>query len=197
MTDREAFCMVLSHGPLLPGDALIVPAGDGMVRVDVAEEILRQRAAEVVVVTGGLKNAAPYALHADELARALIGRGLDPNRITKDAESMHTKDQADFVAGQAIKHKWDRILIAVSPYHAPRLFLTFLRAFLDAGIDDKVQMLTVPASGSWFRNPDGSDETRYKLMAGEFDKIQQYGEMGHVATYAEGLAYLKLWEGVE
>lgn len=197
MTDREAFCMVLSHGPLLPGDALIVPAGDGMVRVDVAEEILRQRAAEVVIVTGNLKNAAPYALHADELARALIGRGLDPSRITKDAESMHTKDQADFVAGQAIKHRWDRILIAVSPYHAPRLFLTFLRAFLDAGINDKVQMLIVPACGSWFRKPDGSDETRYELMAGEFEKIQQYGEMGHLATYAEGLAYLKLWEGVE
>lgn len=197
MTDREAFCMVLSHGPLLPGDALIVPAGDGMVRVEVAEEILRQRAAEVVIVTGGLTDAAPYALHADDLARALIGRGLDPKRITKDADSMHTKDQADFVVSQAIRHRWERILIAVSPYHAPRLFLTFLRALLDAGLGDRLQMLIVPAYGSWFRKPEGSEETRYELMAGEFEKIQRYGEMGHVATYEEGLAYLKLWEGVE
>ena len=39
MTPREAFCAVLSNGPLVYGDAIIVLSGDGTTRLQVGFEI--------------------------------------------------------------------------------------------------------------------------------------------------------------
>lgn len=194
-TVRERFCCVLDHGPILPCDAVVVPSGDGLVRLDVAIEALKQRIAHHVVVSGGLDNP-PHSLVAGAMADYLVQRGLQRDRIIEDGASLNTREQAMAVAGLCAQHGWVRVALAVSPYHSYRLFLTFLRALREASLDRKVHMLALPAAQtSWFRSPDGLDQTRLALLDDEYRKISEYCD--HVASYSEGLAYLKLWEGLE
>lgn len=192
MTTREQFLAVLYNGPLLHADAIVVFSGDGKVRLDTAVQALRQGAAFHVVVSGGVDNP-PHSLTADEAARYLVSSGLQPSRIIKDGASMNTREQAVWLAGECVARNWKRILLTVSAYHMPRAFLSVVRAFAEKAIED-VHVLPMAGYAPWWDKPGGMSVTRIDLLEVEAAKINEYSKHGHVATYAEGLRYLKRWE---
>ena len=200
MTAREAFCNALASGPLLPSSAVVIFSGDGMTRVETAVGLLRQGAAHWTIASGGVDNP-PHSLHADTIAEHLVEQGLHQDRIIVDGESQNTRDQAEWLAEflTAPPEPWEfpRVLLAVSPYHMPRAFLTVLQSLRDRDLHEQHHVIPVPASHTrWWGKPDGLEVTRMDLLADEFRKIDEYRELyGHVASYEEGLAYLKLWEG--
>jgi uncharacterized SAM-binding protein YcdF (DUF218 family) len=192
MTAREQFCAALFTGPLLRGDAVVLLTGDGETRVATAAELFRQNAAPLILVTGGL-HEPPYALDAKTTAGKLMALGVAPRAIEADMTAMNTREQAVHTVAQAVERGWGRLLLVASPYHAPRAFLTFLRALQEAGVTDTVHLLVVPTSEQpWFKRPEGRDETRLALLADEFEKVERYAD--HVATWDDGLAYLEAWE---
>jgi uncharacterized SAM-binding protein YcdF (DUF218 family) len=195
VTSRESFCAVLSNGPLLRGDAIIVLCGeDGRERANVALELLRQQAAPLVVLSGGIDDEPRYQ-GAITLAAMLEARGVPPERVRLEWESQNTREQAVACVEMMRDAVWTRVLLIASAYHMPRAFLTFLKALQEAGLDDEVQLVAVPASQvPWFGAPQGLDVSRFELLAEEFRKIDAYGP--HVASYDEGVAYLKRWEGL-
>lgn len=192
--DRETFLAWLYNGPLLPSDALVVLSGDGTVRIDAALGALRQGAAHYVVASGGVDNP-PHALTAHATRRYLIDNGLHPDRIIEEPDSQNTHDQAGALVRLCAEHKWARVLLVTSPYHMPRAFLTVLAELRRAGAAEKVHVLPLPAAQvRWTDKPDGLDVTRLDLFADELRKIDEYSARGHVASYAEGLAYMRYWE---
>jgi len=192
MTDQAAFLAVLYTGPILHADAIVVFSGDGKVRLDTAVQALKQGAAYYVVVSGGVDNP-PHSLHADEAARYLVSSGLQPSRIVKDAESMNTRDQAVWLAKECQARGWKRVLLVASHYHMPRAFLTCVKAMADERVED-VHVVPLPAYAPWWERPEGMSVSRVDLLDSEAAKIREYGARGDVASYADGLAYLRLWE---
>ena len=194
MTPREAFCAVLSNGPLVYGDAIIVLSGDGTTRLEVALELFKQKAAPFIVVSGGVDNP-PHALTAKASAEWLIDKGLAPDRIITEGGSLETHAQAGNIISMTVAKKWPTLLLATSPYHQYRAFLTFLRELRDFALERKVRLINIPASQTkWFDSPEGIDTTRVDLLKDEFEKIDEYRAKGHVASYEDGLDYLKYWE---
>lgn len=192
MTSQAAFLAVLYSGPILHSDAIVVFSGDGRVRLETAVQALKQGAAHYVVVSGGVDNP-PHSLHADEAARQLVSCGLSPERIVKDAESMNTRDQAVWLAKECQARGWKRVLLVASHYHLPRAFLSVVRALAEQGVED-VHVVPLPAYAPWWGRPEGMSVSRFDLLDAEARKIGEYELRGHVATYAEGIAYLRRWE---
>jgi uncharacterized SAM-binding protein YcdF (DUF218 family) len=194
-TLREKFNAVLTNGPMLRADAIIVLCGEDCTpRLQVAHGLFMQSAAPVVVLTGG-RDDAPRWTGAARAATELWGLGVAPDRIKLDGESLNTWEQAQAVAGMVREKQWGRILLVASAYHMPRAFLTFLRAMQHAECEYRVQMIPVSVSHvSWNAPPAGMDTPRLSLLSEEYDKIDNYGASGYVATYEEGLEYLAHWE---
>lgn len=187
MTDRETFLALLFNAPLLPTDAMVVLSGDGKVRMTSAVALLRQGVAHSVVLSGGVDNP-PHSLHALDMRKHMIEEGLAPDRIITEVTSQNTYEQARALAGIAAGTDWSSIMLVASAYHLPRAFLTVLKAMPDMCIR------VLPAWAPWTQCPDGLGVTRRELLADEAEKIERYRELGHVATYAEGVAHLERWE---
>lgn len=191
---RERFCAVLSSGPLLRGDAIVVLSGDGTVRLDAGLQLFRQGGAPLVVVSGGVDNP-PHSLSAQDSRRYLIEQGLAPDRIRMEGESQHTRESAEMVVEMAEDYDWKRILLVTSPYHMPRAFLTFSQV-LDESSPYWLHVCPVPAAqAKWWEAPEGMTLERRELLVGEFGKIDDYQETGDVAYYPVGLCHLEHWEG--
>ncbi len=193
VSEREQFCAVLFTGPLIKSDAVVLLTGDGESRVPAAVELFRQGAAPRIIVTGGLLKP-PHSVLASSLGLKVMGFGVAPDRIVVDDSSMHTQASAAFVIAEATANDWRRLLLVTSPYHMPRAFLTFLRSLQVAGQTESIRLVSAAASHvKWWAPPTGLEISRFDLIADEAEKIDRYVE--HVATYAEGIAYLKFWEG--
>lgn len=196
-TDRERFCAMLATAPMQRGNAIVVLTGDGTARLGVAMQLLRQDGAPLVVITGGL-DAPPYSLPAAQLAGGLMGMGVAPSRIRLDESARNTREQAVNVVKMAADEGWTSLLLVASPEHQFRAFLTFLAAIheQDATLADRLRLVNVPASNlKWGEVPEGRMAvSRLDLLASEFQKLDTYQDVGHAATYAEGITYLLAWE---
>lgn len=195
LTARETFMALLDHGPLLEGDAIVVLCGeDAQPRLAVAVGLfMGSRSRPRVVFTGGVDDGKRWA-GAERMMAAAMGAGIAPDLVMVDTEASNTREQAESVVVMAQKEGWRRVQIVASAYHVYRAFLTFVQALKDAGADESLQITPAPVSHTpWFGTPAGMDMTRADLLAGEFEKIEAYA--GDVASYADGIEYLRFWEG--
>jgi uncharacterized SAM-binding protein YcdF (DUF218 family) len=196
-TNRSApaFMAVVDTMPLLRADAIVVLSGDGEGRLDFALGLMAGGGADKLVLSGG-RDRKPFSLTAHDLARAAIDRGMDPSRLVLEAASQNTREQAVNVVAMAVEREWAQLLLVASPFHSYRAFLTFVQALRDAGMHEKIRVINAPASQlPWFKVPEGEHGDRLALLAGELNKIDTYHDVGHVASYADGLEYLRYWEG--
>jgi uncharacterized SAM-binding protein YcdF (DUF218 family) len=193
---RDTFLAVLSSGPLLAADAIVVLCGeDAAARLATGVQLFASQAAPWLVLSGG-RHEPPRSIGADALLSDVLGRGVAPDRVLRDATSQNTHEQAVNVAEMAARYRWRRLLLVASPYHVPRAFLTFLAVLRATKQDTTVRVIPVPcADVPWFQSPPGVTETRAALLAVEYAKIDAHQSTGDVATYAQGLDYLKWWEG--
>jgi uncharacterized SAM-binding protein YcdF (DUF218 family) len=194
ISDREQFLACLFSGPLLKSDAVVVLCGqDGIERAKVGVQLFRQQEPPpFLVLSGGVDNEKCEG--AKTCHPFVMGQGVSPSRIILETESTNTREQAVNVVGMAIERSWRRLLLVASPYHVPRVFLTFLKALQEVDKDEEVQLVAVPASHlPWWKSPKGEKRTRLELLSGEAGKIAMYPQ--HIASYSKGLDHLRLWEG--
>lgn len=198
MNDLTRFTAALYNLPLLEADAIAVFCGeDCLPRLQVATQLFAGHRNErtVVALFGGL-SAPPRIRNAEWAAAQLMGLGVSFDRIKAETASQHTRDQSVALAKAATEEQWSRVLLVASAYHMPRAYLTALKALAEAGITDKVHLVPVAASQvPWFQPPEGADVDRMSLYGREVEKLTTYTAMGHCATAAEGLAYLRVWDG--
>jgi uncharacterized SAM-binding protein YcdF (DUF218 family) len=190
-SDRERFLAALYTAPILPADAIVVLCGeDAEERGHAAVELLRQGAAPTVVCSGRI-DTPPRRVSGAAVSTALMTRGLAPDRILVESGSQNTHEQAVNVLDLADANGWTRLILVASNYHLPRAFLTFVKALGDR----RIRLIPYATSHlSWWDSPPGMTETRVTLFDRELAKIDEYAD--HVATCAEGLAYLQLTDRV-
>lgn len=196
MPERESFCAVLAHGPLLQSDAIVVLCGeDGSARLATGIQLMQSGAAPIIVLSGGL-DRPPRCQSAASLYPLVMAKGVSPDRIIIEGASQNTHQQAVNVVELAMTNGWTRLLVVASPYHAPRAFLTFVQAMREANCNETMRIVNVPAAElPWWAPPAGCASTRLELIATEFEKIDEYWELGHCASYEHGIEYLRWWEG--
>lgn len=99
------------------------------------------------------------------------GFGVRPTMAT----GQHSGEEARSIVAQAD----DEVTVLTHGYHVPRMFLTLVKALLDAEREYqlRVYMLGIPGnSHKWV------EEQR---------KIAQYQDRGYCASYAQALSYLR------
>jgi uncharacterized SAM-binding protein YcdF (DUF218 family) len=191
ISERERFNAVVLTAPLARADAIVALLGeDGLERGKVAQQLMLQGAAPKIVLSGGLESDSKQG--ARSVSDKMIGNGVDPQRIIEDTESTNTKEQSTWVAELATENDWTRLLLIASAYHLPRAFLTMIHAVRGSNI----QIIPVTANHvPWFGSPEGVKRTRLELFEGELAKTVAHQELGHVASYADGLKHLRRGEG--
>lgn len=193
--EERAFEAVLSTGPLLHSNAIVVLCGeDAGPRIEAAAELMGKGGAPLILLTGGVHDGARW-LGAEACFAKLIAKGVAFERMEIDPFPTNTREQATHIAKIAIEREWTRLLLVASPYHAPRAFLTFVQALREQDAHERIRVLSAPASPKWWEAPAGMTEMRLDLQRVEAAKVVEYQAKGDVASYADGLAYLKFWEG--
>lgn len=199
LTSRERFCLMLANAPARRGEALVFLCGeDTAPRLELLQEIMQIEASigqtPAVVLTGAL-HTPPRRYSASELMGDVMTRGVAYDKLILECTATNTREQALAVIPMAIERGWTRLLLLVPSYHLYRAYLTFLAALTEMGQQDTIHLVGVPVRHTpWLQCPEGMDQTRLDLLEQELRKIEEYGAAGHVASYADGIAYLKHWE---
>lgn len=199
LTPRERFFALLSPRMPRPVDAIVVLAGeDAMPRAErgyaAFAQLAQAGAPTMLVVSGGLSDP-PHLIGASSLRAWLLGKSVAPGKIIVEGESQSTVEQARNVVDLARANGWTSLLLIASEYHVYRAFLTFLAVLIDRDLTKEIRLDVLPSNqSSWSGSPDGLSITRAQLLAIEAQKIEEYRERGHVASYDEGIDYLLAWE---
>jgi len=184
MTEREKFIALISNEKLKKADAIILLQGDEYFRIPWTVKLYQQKWASKIIVSADVNNKEYGSF--PNLDKKLKQKGVPMKDIIVDDKSMHTRDQAVNIIKMAIKKEWKKIIIVASHYHQYRAYLTFLKAMQEKKI--KIQIINSPARDlDWFSNNRWGK--RYDLLESEFQRINKYRKLGHIASYTEAIKY--------
>lgn len=188
MNNREKFICLVGNEPLKKSEAIILLEGDGFFRVDQAVKLYKANWADKIIISGGLDNPAQGSYPAEKLLIELVNSGVVEKDIVLDFESQNTREQAENVLDMAKQRNWKRLILVASPYHQYRAFLTFLKRMQEINLD--IEIINAPSRDlSWFIQNDWG--SRFDLLESEFEKIEKYQTMGHVALFEDAIEYKK------
>lgn len=173
---------------IVSSDAIILLEGDGTNRVHTAANLYAEGIACKIVFTGGAVNYDYGSFPKEEVLPILLEFGVRECDIMLDDKSMHTKAQAEAIVRLAKDNGWKRIILVASPDHQYRAYLTFLRTILNEY--PELILINVPARNlQWFE--DKGWKTQFDRLDQEFERIEKYSSMGHLASYEEAIEYQK------
>lgn len=188
VTLREKYIAVINNDMIVSADAIILLEGDGTNRAQTAARLYSEGMAKKVVFSGGSVNYDYGSFPKEDVIPILIKLGVNECDIIIDEKSMHTKAQADEVVHLAMDNGWKRLILVASPDHQYRAYLTFLRTILDE--NSELILINAPARNlRWFE--DEGWNTQFDRLDQEFDRIDKYSSMGHLATYEQAIEYQK------
>ncbi|HEX6915094.1 MAG TPA: ElyC/SanA/YdcF family protein, partial [Chitinophagaceae bacterium] len=142
----------------------------------------------------GIDNQAYGSFSYGDCLPRILGYGLKEEQLVPELQSRHTREQAELVIDMCRQRSWNRLNLVASNYHQHRAFLTFFKVLQERSLDRQVKIFNAAARLPWFEeNPWG---TRIQLLETEFEKIARYQAEGHVADFADAIAYYK-WRSLE
>lgn len=165
-------------------DAIVLLAGDRFHRISKVAELYHSGFAPQIVLTSSADNWDYGSLPSRRLVPELLLLGVREEDIISEETASHTRAEADVTLKLAEKHGWKTLLLVTTEYHQYRAFLTWLKSMEDRGV-----MLTLHMAAI-MEFPNFYEETRDEALQREFNKIKEYGDKGHVATYQQGVSYL-------
>lgn len=188
MTEREAFIALLDTEEPHKCDAIILLEGDGFARYKKAVSLYKDGIAPLICFSGGFDDEKSGAFTYEKIKPLILKSGVPEKDFILEGKSKNTYEQAVEIMSLAQQNNWKRIVLVASHYHSYRAFLTFLCAQKQKVPDLLIDMAAV-------KDLDWYEETvwgrRIDLLASELDKIDAYQKKNNVASYVEGLEYLK------
>ncbi len=186
MDEQAQFIQLLSQSFPRKADAIVLLAGDRFYRVPKVAELYHAGFAPQVVVTSKAYDFIYGSFPSRMLVRALRSYDVKHEDIIAKERAMHTRAEADETLMIAKEKGWKRLILVTTEHHQYRAFLTWLKATKDHGVDIELVMVPVQAF------PKFRYDTRTLALNDEFERIERYRDLGHVASYAEGIKYLSL-----
>ena len=103
------------------------------------------------------------------------------------------EQQAVEVVKLAIKNDWKKLVLVASAEHQYRAYLTFLREVLNT--KSGIAIFNAPARNlNWF--VDSGWGIRFDRLSAEFERIEKYSALGHLANSQEVVEYQKWKESL-
>lgn len=186
LTEREQYMAIVANERLSPSDAIIMLEGDGYCRVNEVADLYKKGIARTIVFSGGITdyNYGSYPL-ADVLPK-MLEQGIRREDIIHEDKSQNTRDQAVEIVSMAQELGWRKVVLVASPEHQYRAYLTFLREVIDSHSD--LIIYNSPAHDlGWFDKSEWG--VRLNRLTQEFERIERYSQLGHLASYKEAIDY--------
>lgn len=123
----------------------------------------------------------------------MVKGGVPEKDLIHEDKSLNTRQQAVEIIKMAIKNEWRKLALVASHEHQYRAYLTFLREVLDT--KSGLILYNAPARNlNWFI--DDGWGTRFERLSAEFDRMEKYSAMGHLANVQEVIEYQKWKESL-
>lgn len=118
----------------------------------------------------------------------ILKAGVPDEDLIHEDKSLQTQQQAVEIVKMAIERGWKKLALVASHEHQYRAYLTFLRQVLDS--KSNIVLYNAPVRNlNWFL--DNGWGVRFDRLKGEFDRIEKYTALGHLANAEEVIEYQK------
>lgn len=188
ITVREKFIAIVNNDICEESDAIVLLEGDGFNRYLHAVNLYKKGFAPKIVFSGNVVNYSYGSYPFSEILPKILNLGVPETDIIFENRSNHTQEQSQEVFELSKKNNWKRIILVASPEHQYRAYLTFLKTILEN--DAKLKIYNSTASNlKWFVNSNWGNP--FERLTQEFERIEKYTKLGHLATYDEAITYQK------
>lgn len=188
MTEREKVIAIIDNDCIQKSDAIILLEGDGYHRCSKASGLYNKGFADKIIFSGNSTDYEYGSFPLSDVLPYILEGGVPPDAIIHENKSLNTYEQAREVLKIAEKHNWKKLILVASHEHQYRAYLTFLRQVIN--MKNQVILYNSPARNlGWFK--DSGWGVRFDRLEIEFDRIDKYSQLGHLATYNEAIEYQK------
>lgn len=179
---------IIDNDCLMHSDAAILLEGDGFFRFQKAVDLYKSGVVDRIVFSGSVTDKDYGSFPYEEVAPFILNQGVPEGDLIHEDKSLHTRQQAVEVVKMAMTNGWERLVLVASHEHQYRAYLTFLREVLDTR--SGIILYNAPVRNlSWF--VDSGWGIRFERLAAEFERIETYSAIGHLATAKEVIEYQK------
>lgn len=193
ITDRELILAIVDNDCLEHSDAAILLEGDGFFRFQKAVDLYKRGQVDRIVFSGNIIDKDYGSFPYEEVAPFILNQGVPEKDLIHEAVSQHTREQAVEVVKMAMENGWKRLALVASHEHQYRAYLTFLRQVLDTG--SGILLYNAPVRNlNWF--VDSGWGIRLERLKAEFERIEKYAALGHLATAQEVVDYQRWKESL-
>lgn len=188
ITEREQIMAIVDNDCLTKSDAAILLEGDGFFRFQKAVELYKVGLVTKVVFSGNIIDKDYGSFPYEEVRPYLINGGIREEDLIHEDCSYNTREQAVEIVKMATEKGWKKLALIASHEHQYRAYLTFLREVLDK--NSNLILYNAPVRNlNWF--VDSGWGIRFDRLSAEFDRIEKYSSMGHLANAQEVIEYQK------
>ena len=174
-------------------DAAILLEGDGFFRFQKAVDLYKRGMVDRIIFSGNIIDKDYGSFPYEEVAPFILNQGVPEKDLIHEDKSLHTRQQAIEVVKMAMENGWKKLALVASHEHQYRAYLTFLREVLDT--KSGIILYNAPVRNlNWF--VDSGWGMRFDRLTAEFDRIEKYSAMGHLATADEVIEYQKWKESL-
>ena len=193
ITDREKIIAIVDNDCFTKSDAAILLEGDGFFRFKKAVDLYKSGQVNKIVFSGNIIDKDYGSFPFEDIKPLILEGGVDEEDVIHEDKSLHTRQQAIEVVKLATKKGWKKLALIASHEHQYRAYLTFLREVLDKNSD--IILYNVPVRNlNWFI--DSGWGMRFDRLTAEFERIEKYSEMGHLANADEVIKYQRWKESL-
>jgi uncharacterized SAM-binding protein YcdF (DUF218 family) len=193
LTDREKFIALVDNDSIQISDAIVLLEGDGLNRYQKAVDLYNNKWADKIIFSGAITDYEYGSFPFLDVLPHILKTGVPEKAIIHENKSLNTREQAIEVIKLAKKNNWKRIIMVATHEHQYRAYLTFLREVLDN--HRSLMLFNAPVRNlSWFTETGWG--VRFDRLDMEFNRIEKYSKLGHLATYKEAIEYHK-WKEVQ
>lgn len=193
ISDREKILAIVDNDCLTPSDAVILLEGDGFFRFSKAVDLYKKGLAKKIVFSGNVIDKDYGSFPFEEVKPYILEGGVPEKDLIHEDVSQHTRQQAVEVVKMAMANGWKKLALVASHEHQYRAYLTFLREVIDT--NSGIILYNAPVRNlNWF--VDSGWGVRFERLTAEFDRIERYTAMGHLASAEEVIEYQKWKESL-
>lgn len=193
ITDREIIMAIIDNDCLTKSAAAILLEGDGFFRFQKAVDLYNKGTVSKIVFSGNIIDKSYGSFPFEEIKPFIVKGGVPEKDLIHEDKSLNTRQQAVEIVKMAIKKEWKKLALVASHEHQYRAYLTFLREVLDT--KSGIIPYNAPARNlNWFI--DDGWGTRFERLSVEFERMEKYSAMGHLANMQEVIEYQKWKESL-
>ena len=193
ITEREQIIAIVDNDCLAKSDAAILLEGDGYFRFEKAVDLYHKGIVSKIVFSGNIIDRDYGSYPYEEIKPYIIEAGVPEADIIHEDKSQNTRQQAVEIVRMSMERGWKKLALVASHDHQYRAYLTFLREVLDT--KSGIILYNAPVRNlNWF--VDSGWGMRFDRLSDEFERIEKYSSLGHLATAAEVIEYQKWKESL-